>query len=46
VKIDVDRSLIYIKGNIPGCISTLVKIRDAIKLVDKQYTKLEYPTWI
>jgi ribosomal protein L3 len=35
VKIDVDRSLLFIKGNVPGGISTLVRIRDAIKMVDK-----------
>jgi len=46
VKIDVDRSLLYIRGNIPGCISTPVRIRDAVKKVDKQFLTLEYPTWI
>ena len=33
-KIDVERSLLYIRGNVPGSISTLVRIRDAIKKVD------------
>ena len=46
VKIDVDRSLLYVKGQVPGCISTLVKIRDAVKQAPRQYLKLEYPTWI
>lgn len=46
VKIDVDRSLIYIKGQVPGCISTVVKIRDAVKQAHKQYLTLEYPTWL
>ena len=35
VKIDVDRSLLYLKGMVPGCISTLVRIRDAVKKIDK-----------
>jgi hypothetical protein len=46
VKIDVDRSLLYLKGQVPGSISTLVRIRDAVKKIDKQYLNLEYPTWI
>ncbi|CDW71541.1 ribosomal protein l3 containing protein [Stylonychia lemnae] len=46
VKIDVDRSLLYIQGNVPGPISALVRIRDAVKMVDKQYLNLEYPTWL
>ena len=35
VKIDVDRSLLYIQGNVPGAISTLVRIRDACKKIEK-----------
>ncbi len=35
VKIDVPRSLLYVQGNVPGCISTAVKIRDAVKKIDK-----------
>ena len=30
----------------PGPISSLVRIRDAAKKIDKQYLNLEYPTWI
>jgi large subunit ribosomal protein L3 len=37
VKIDVDRSLLYVKGNVPGCISALVRLRDAAKMIEKQY---------
>lgn len=37
VKIDLDRSLLYIKGVVPGPISTLVRVRDAIKKIDRQY---------
>ena len=46
VKIDVDRSLLFIRGNVPGAISTPVKIRDAAKKIDKQFLNLQYPTWI
>lgn len=46
VKIDVDRSLLYVQGNVPGCISTPVTIRDAVKKIDKQFLNLQYPTWI
>jgi len=46
VKIDVDRSLVFVLGNVPGCISTPVRIRDAAKKIDKQYLTLEYPTWV
>ena len=34
VKIDTLRSLLYIKGNVPGAISTLVRVRDAVKKID------------
>ena len=46
VKIDTDRSLIYIKGNTPGAISGVVKIRDAVKKIDKQVWDLLYPTYV
>jgi large subunit ribosomal protein L3 len=46
VKIDVERSLLFVRGNVPGCISTPVRIRDAAKKIDKQYMNLQYPTWI
>ena len=46
VKIDVERSLLYVRGNVPGAISSLVKIRDAAKKIDKQYLSLNYPTWV
>jgi hypothetical protein len=46
VKIDMERSLLYIKGVIPGPISSLVRIRDAVKKIDKQFLDLQYPTWI
>lgn len=37
VKIDVDRSLLFVRGNVPGAISSLVKIRDSVKKIDKQF---------
>merc|ERR1719266_2453036 len=46
VKIDTDRSLIYIKGNTPGAITGVVKIRDAVKKIDKQVWDLLYPTYV
>ena len=35
VKIDVDRGLLFVRGNVPGAISSLVKIRDAAKKIDR-----------
>ena len=46
MKIDTDRALIYIKGNTPGPISGVVKIRDAVKKIDKQVYDLLYPTFV
>lgn len=46
VKIDHDRSLIYIKGQVPGPTSSIVRIRDAYKKRDRQFRTLQYPTWI
>lgn len=46
VKIDMERSLLYVKGQVPGPISSVVRIRDAVKKIDKQYLTLQYPTWI
>lgn len=46
VKIDVERSLLYIKGAVPGGLNTLVRVRDAVKKAQRQYLDLEYPTWI
>ena len=46
MKIDTDRALLYIKGNIPGGINAVVKIRDAVKKLDRQTYDLLYPTFI
>lgn len=46
VRIDVEKSLIYLHGNVPGAPGTLVKIRDSIKKVDKQLWELQYPTYL
>lgn len=46
VKIDTERALIYIRGNVPGAISGVVKVRDAIKKADIQGWDLLCPTFI
>lgn len=35
VKIDTDRALLYVMGNVPGPISGIVRVRDAVKKIDK-----------
>ncbi len=37
VKIDTDRALLYIRGQVAGPISGVVKVRDAVKKIDKQH---------
>lgn len=44
VRIDHERSLLYLKGNVPGPTGGLVKVRDAVKKIDKQVWDLMYPT--
>ena len=44
VKIDTDRSLLYIMGNVPGPIHSLVKVRDGVKKIDRQVFDLQWPT--
>lgn len=46
VKIDVPRSLLYVKGPVPGPIGGLVRIRDAHYKHHRQYRDLYYPTWL
>ena len=36
VRTDHDRSLLYVMGNVPGPVNGLVRIRDAVKKIDKQ----------
>ena len=31
-------------GNVPGAIGSLVKVRDAVKKIEKQWWDLQYPT--
>jgi len=33
--IDTEKSLLYIKGAVPGAVGGLVKVRDAFKMIDK-----------
>jgi ribosomal protein L3 len=35
VRIDVEKSLLYVAGNVPGGVGAVVKIRDAVKKVEK-----------
>jgi len=35
VRIDQDKSLLYILGNVPGAENGIVKIRDAVKKIDR-----------
>lgn len=44
VRIDHARSLIYVKGNVPGPIGAVVRVRDAVKKMDRQLWDLQYPT--
>jgi len=46
VRIDEEKSLLYIMGNIPGSIGSLVRMRDSVKKVEKQLWDLQYPTYI
>lgn len=46
VKIDTDRALLYIRGNVAGPISGVVKVRDAIKKIEKQHFELLNPTFL
>ena len=46
MRIDEDKSLIYIQGNTPGPTGGLIKVRDAVKKIEKQYWGLQYPTYI
>jgi len=46
VKIDTERALLYIRGNVAGPISGVVKIRDAVKKIEKQHYDMLCPTFI
>lgn len=35
IKIDSERSLLYIRGQVPGPINGLIRIRDAVKKIDR-----------
>lgn len=43
--IDTAKSLLYVKGGIPGNAGGLIKIWDAFKVTERQYLKLHYPTY-
>lgn len=44
VKIDTEKSLLYVMGNTPGPIHSLIKVRDAVKKIDRQVWDLQWPT--
>eukprot|EP00826_Nyctotherus_ovalis_P036040 TRINITY_DN3159_c0_g2_i1.p1 TRINITY_DN3159_c0_g2~~TRINITY_DN3159_c0_g2_i1.p1 ORF type:complete len:165 (-),score=32.69 TRINITY_DN3159_c0_g2_i1:124-618(-) len=46
VRTDVPKSLLYLKGAVPGSIGDLVMIEDAQKKREKQYRHLPYPTFL
>eukprot|EP01022_Parablepharisma_sp_SALTPOND_P018740 TRINITY_DN3105_c0_g1_i1.p1 TRINITY_DN3105_c0_g1~~TRINITY_DN3105_c0_g1_i1.p1 ORF type:complete len:407 (-),score=11.28 TRINITY_DN3105_c0_g1_i1:191-1411(-) len=46
IRVDCPRSLIYLKGAIPGTIGSCVYIKDAVKRIAKQYKRLQYPTFV
>jgi len=46
VKIDTERSLLYILGNTPGPINSVIRIQDAKKKIDRQVYDLLYPTYV
>ena len=46
VKIDTDRALLYIKGQVAGPITGVVRVRDAVKKIEKQHWDLLCPTFI
>lgn len=45
-KIDHNKSLLYLKGSVPGPIHELIEIKDAIKKRNTQYKILPFPTYI
>ena len=45
-KIDTDRALLYVLGNVPGPTTGVVRIRDAIKKTERQVYDLLYPTYV
>jgi len=46
VKIDTERSLLYIMGNVPGPTTGVVRVRDAVKKIERQVWDLHYPTYV
>jgi len=45
-KIDVPRSLLYIKGAVQGTPGTVLYLRDSVKKVNKNEEFLNYPTFV
>ncbi len=45
-KTDYKRSLIYLKGSVPGNVRGLVYIKDAVRKHDQWKTLLQFPTFV
>ena len=43
---DIQKSLIFVKGAIPGPVGSVVKMRDALRKRNIQFSKLPFPTFI
>ena len=46
MKLDCPKSLIYVKGAVPGDIGSCVYVRDALKMLITQSRRLWYPTFV
>lgn len=42
----MSRSLIYVKGNIPGTPGSVVELKDSVKKYDQNQQYINYPTFI
>lgn len=45
-KIDVERSLIFIRGHVPGNPGSLVELKDAVKKLNQNEQFLNFPTFV
>lgn len=45
-KIDIERSLVYIRGHVPGNPGSLVQIKDAYKKSTANESLLNFPTFV
>lgn len=38
--------MLYVLGNVPGAPGAVVKVRDAVKKIERQLWDLQYPTYL